>query len=125
MLIHSVGQDYEEQKKLLARNLEQRNEEILAATFLARRNSQTGELASYCMWARGMKSLLPKTDLIYFFDPTRPDGQRVVASARWERAEEILGNLLEPLDIYPERHRASDFPGENQIAELKADGGLD
>jgi hypothetical protein len=32
--------------------------------------------------------------------------------------------LLEPLGIYPERHRARDFPTEKQLEAIKAEGCL-
>jgi len=32
--------------------------------------------------------------------------------------------LLEPLSIYPERHRARDFPGDEKLDAIKAEGGL-
>ena len=125
MLINSLGQDYEEQKALLNKSQKTGNSQIVAASFAAMRNTHTGELASYCIWARGLESLLPRTDLIHFIDPQQPDGQKVVASAPWEYVEEILGDLLEPWRTYPERHRTRDFPTEEQIRLLKAQAGFD
>ncbi|HMF37468.1 MAG TPA: hypothetical protein VKF17_12540, partial [Isosphaeraceae bacterium] len=61
---------------------------------------------------------------IHFLDPERPDGQKVAASASWERVQEIVGDLLEPLGIYPERHRARYFPTEEQLEAIKAEGCL-
>jgi len=124
MLINSLGQDYEEQRALLTTTHQKQSEDVFVASYSAMRNTRTGELASYCMWARGVDSLLPRTDLIHFLDPERLDGQKVAASASWDRVEEIVGDLLEPLGIYPERHRARDFPSEEQIKSIKAEGGL-
>ncbi len=124
MLINSLGQDYEEQRALLTTTHQKQSENVFVASYSAMRNTRTGELASYCMWAKGLDGLLPRTDLIYFFDPGRPDGQKVAASASWERVEEIVGDLLEPLDIYPKRHRVRCFPTEEQIEAIKDGGGL-
>jgi len=124
MLINSLGQDYEEQRALLTTTHQKQSEDIFVASYSAMRNTRTGELASFCTWARGVDSLLPRTDLIHLVDLERPDGQKVVASVSWERVEEIVGDLLEPLGIYPERHRARDFPGDEKLDAIKAEGGL-
>jgi hypothetical protein len=124
MMINSQGQDYEEQRALLTTTHQKQSEDIFVASYSAMRNTRTGELASFCTWTRGVDSLLPRTDLIHLVDLERPDGQKVVASVSWERVEEIVGDLLEPLGIYPERHRARDFPSEAQIKSIKAEGGL-
>ncbi len=124
MVINSLGQDYEEQRALLTTTLRKQGEHVFVARYSAMRNTRTGELATHCMWARGVDSLLPRTDLILFLDPERPDGQKVLASISWDRVEEIVGGLLEPLAIYPERHRARDFPAEEQLEAIMAEGRL-
>jgi len=124
MLIKSLGQDYEEQRELLRTIHQQKSEDVFVASYSAMRNTRTGELSSYCMWAKGMDGLLPRTDLIHFLDPERPDGQKLAASASWEHVAEVVGDLLEPLDLYPERYRARCFPDDDQIKAIKAEGGL-
>lgn len=124
LAINSLGQDYEEQRALLTAIHEKRGEDVFVASYSAMRNTRTGDLASFCTWTRGVDSLLPRTDLVHLIDLERPDGQKVVASVSWERVEEIAGDLLEPLGIYPERHRARYFPTEDQIMAIKAAGGL-
>ncbi len=124
MVINSLGQDYEEQRALLTTTLQRQSDNVFVASYTAMRNTRTGELATHCMWARGVDSLLPRTDLIHFLDPERSDGQKVLASISWDRVEEIVGDLLEPLAIYPERHRARYFPTEKQLKAIKAAGEL-
>ena len=74
------------------------------------------------MWARGLDSLLPKTDLVHLFDPHRPEGQRIAASGTWERVEEVVGDMLEPAVLYPERFRVRYFPSERQLEAIRSGG---
>jgi len=124
MAINSLGQDYEEQRALLTTAIQKQGDDVFVASYSAMRHTRTGELASFCTWTRGVDSLLPRTDLIHLVDLERPDSPKVVASVTWDRVEEIAGDLLEPLGVYPERHRARFFPSEEQIKAIKAVGGL-
>ena len=124
MAVNSLGQDYEEQRALLTTTYQQQSDDAFVASYSAMRNTRTGELASFCTWTRGVDSLLPRTDLVHLVDLERPDGEKVAASTTWEHLEEIAGDLLEPLGIYPEGHRARDFPSEEQLKAIKAAGGL-
>ena len=40
--------------------------------------------------------------------------------ADWDRVVEVVGHLMEPLDIYPQRFRVSDFPTDEQLAAIGA-----
>ncbi len=122
LVVNSLGQDYAEQKRLLTATSHKLDDDLFVASYGVMRNTRTGELASFCTWTRGVDSLLPKTDLIHFVDIERPEGQNLVASAPWEHVEEIVGGLLSPLQIYPERHRAREFPSEEQIAAIREAG---
>jgi Protein of unknown function (DUF1444) len=123
LVIGSLGQDYGEQKGLLDTLHQKMSEDIFVASYSAVQNRETGRLASYCMWARGVESLLPRTDVVHLFDMDRPEGQKIVASAVWERVAEIVGELLEPVDVYPERYRVRSFPNDEQIAAIQASEG--
>ena len=122
LVINALGQDYGEQKGLLDTIHQKTGEDVFVASYSAVRNKETGPLASYCIWARGVNSLLPRTDLIHLFDPERPEGQRIVASGAWDRVAEVVGDLLEAVDMYPERYRVDTFPDEGQIEAIRAGG---
>ena len=58
---------------------------------------------------------MPLTDTIAFMQ----EGQGPLM-AEWGRAVEVVGHLMEPLDIYPQRFRVSDFPTDEQLAAMGA-----
>ena len=122
MVVNSLGQDYVEQKRLLTAMSHKLDGDLFVASYGVMRNTRTGELASFCTWTRGVDSLLPRTDLIHFMDTERPEGQNLVASASWQLVEEVVGELLSPLETYPERHRTRSFPGEEQIEAFREAG---
>jgi hypothetical protein len=57
--------------------------------------------------------------VIHFFDPARPEGEQLAASGPWEHVAAIVGDLLEPMGIYPERYRVRSFPSEEQIVAIR------
>jgi hypothetical protein len=62
-----------------------------------------------------MPSLLPKTDLLYFADPSSLDPPITVT---WEAAMPIVGALMQRTDDYPPRYLVEGFPNETQLAQL-------
>jgi len=122
LLLTARGQDFGEQRVLLEGIHQKAGEKIFVASYSVVQKQATGRLASYCMWARGMDSLLPKTDLLHLFDPQRPEGQRIAASGTWEQVAEVVGDLLEPAAVYPERFRVRFFPSESQLEAIRSGG---
>ena len=110
----SIGQEYTDQKDLLEKSLRRREEELFVASFMAMRNNNTGEIISFCSWADGVPSLLPRTDRIAFL---REGSEPILVD--WEKAEQIVGHLISPQDMYPERVRVDEFPSEQEYARLK------
>ena len=90
------------------------------ATFSGVHNNQTGEVTSYCVWSEGVDSLLPKTDMIYFFRPDEGEDQgKIVNGCAWDAVEKVVKPLLEPQDTYPPRYRVRSFPTAAQLRRLK------
>jgi hypothetical protein len=119
--MQSLGQQYAEQKELLDEHYQRNGNQVFVATFSAARNTQTGAVNSYCVWSDGAaQSLLPKTDLVYFFRPGADESERgSVTSCPWETVERELRPLIEPLDLYPPRFRVRAFPSAAQLQRLK------
>jgi hypothetical protein len=42
------------------------------------------------------------------------------AAADWDRVVAAASDLMEPLDMYPERYRVAGFPSEQQLVEMGA-----
>jgi len=113
MQIQAYGQDYNEQKETLDKLHEKQREAVFVATYSAMKKKDNGELTSYCVWSKGVPTLLPKTDLIGF---TQKDAKSRVAA--WDRVVETVGNLMEPLGMYPPRWKVTDFPTDEQLATM-------
>ena len=60
----SIGGEYHEQKEVLEKLYAAKGDDVFVASFSAAEHKATGELASYCVWSKGVPSLLPKTDQI-------------------------------------------------------------
>jgi len=75
--------------------------------------SRTGHQLSYCVWTKDRVSLLPKTERIVLGG----EGQAPIM-APWEEVVEIVGDMLTPMGIYPERYRVDAFPTAAQLAAM-------
>jgi hypothetical protein len=68
-------------------------------------------------------TLLPKTAIIGFQSFCLDEMSVIVdAAAEWDRVREVVGDLMEPIGLYPERYRVRSFPNPDQIEAIKGDG---
>lgn len=111
--VQSHGQDYNGQKDLLDQLHVKTGEDIFVASYSEMEKDDV--LSSYCVWAKGTLSLLPRTDLVAF---VRSEKDAKVAP--WNRAVEVVGDLMQPLDIYPPRYRVEEFPTDEQLKAMGA-----
>jgi hypothetical protein len=116
--LQTLGEDCNGQKSLLDALHQKQGQDLFVASYSAIQNEQTGELFSFCMWAEGVESLLPETDLIFFFRPDDGKEGKLAARAAWQHVQDCVGDLLEPQGMYPERHRVREFPSQRQLDEL-------
>ena len=114
--LRSQGQDYAEQKDLLDKVHESRGEDLFVASFSVAQHKETGKRINFCVWADGAVTLLPRTEQIVLGTL----GQTPIVAA-WEKVEAVAGELMTPLDMYPERYRVAEFPSVEQIAAIKAE----
>jgi hypothetical protein len=105
--LEEVGGIYTEQKRLLDAIHEKEDTDVFVASFSVSGNPETGKQRSYCAWTRGVVALLPRTDLIAFADPERPEGEHFRGVFAWESVEERCGHLLQPADDLPVRYEIS------------------
>jgi hypothetical protein len=111
--IQSSGQDYAEQKELLDQLHEKTGEDVFVASYSVMQHKETGHRVSFCMWAKGLPSLLPRTERIVL---GAEDQEPVIAP--WEKVVGIAGDLMTPMGTYPERYRVEDFPTSEQLAAM-------
>ncbi|HUE74936.1 MAG TPA: DUF1444 family protein [Pirellulaceae bacterium] len=116
--LRTLRAEYNDQKELLDAVHEQTGESVLVAPFGVLQNKETGRVTSYGVWSEGVECLLPHTDAVMFFRPTVPDDGKIVAGGAWEHVRQVVGDLMEPLGLYPERYRVREFPSEAQIAKI-------
>lgn len=117
LAIQWIGHDYQEQKELLEKLHEKTGEDIFVASYSGLTRKDTGTMMTYCVWVKDVLSLLPQTDLVAFV----ADGKNS-AMVPWDRVVEVVGDLMKPEGMYPERHRVADFPSEGQLALMGRSG---
>lgn len=115
MRAQSLGQEYTDQKELLEKSLKRGHDEAFVASYMAIRHKTSGDIISFCSWVDGVASLLPRTDRIAFI---REESEPVLVD--WDKAEQVIGHLFAPQDIYPERIRVDEFPTNDELDRLKA-----
>ena len=111
--LQSLGRDYAKQKEMLDGTT---GEETFVASFSVAHNPETGHFMTYCVWRKDVLALLPRTDTIAFVQ----DGRDPLV-IEWDRAVEVVGDSMTPLDTYPQRFQVSDFPTEEQLAAMGAE----
>ena len=111
--IKSFGQDYAEQKELLDELHKKTGEDVFVASYSVMEHKDTGHRISYCVWTKGTVSLLPQAERIVLGSE---DQEPIMAP--WEKVVEIVGDMMTPMDIYPERYRVEDFPTAEQLAAM-------
>jgi hypothetical protein len=106
---------YAEQSRLLTKYFEATGADVFVGNILWMPDGSGGQV-SVCSWAQGVLTLLPKTERIAFGAEGRP-----TRLARWADVERVVGPMLQPEpDRYPARHRVSQFPTEEQFAQMGA-----
>jgi hypothetical protein len=113
--VQSIGQSYTEQKELLDKVHAKKKQDVFVASYMAMSNKDTGQVMTYCVWSKNALAFLPHTDQIGFVE----EGKQPLM-ADWDRVIEVVGHLMTPLDIYPQRFRVSDFPTDEQFAAMGA-----
>jgi hypothetical protein len=59
--------------------------------------------------------LLPKTDLIAFFDPAKPESQGTLGLAKWDDVIRIADDLFLDTQMFPACFYVSKFPTDEQL----------
>ena len=111
--IQSFGHDYAEQKELLDELHEKTGEDVFVASYSVMQHKDTGHRISYCVWTKGTVSLLPQAERIVLGGDDQPP-----VMAPWENVAEIVGDLMTPMGMYPERYRVEGFPTAAQLVAM-------
>ena len=116
----TVVQDYSDQQLPLQAMLDPKSKRVFVSplSFLPLAKKQSS--LTCCDWVSGINVLLPKADLIRFVLSENKADHTIAAITEWDHAVNIVGNLMVPQGLYPERYRVSSFPTAAQMAKLKS-----
>lgn len=112
--LRTIAAEYSDQDALLAAVQRSQGSDATPAGFQVVQDTTTQLYSSFCVWTEGASSLLPRTDLVTL---ARADGQ-LVGTFEWRNLQRVVGPLMRPYDVYPERWLVQEFPSEQQIREL-------
>jgi uncharacterized protein YtpQ (UPF0354 family) len=110
--LQSFARDYDQQKEVLDGTTDK---DTFVASFSIVQHPETGDFMTYCVWPKDTLTLLPHTDRIAFMQ----EGKGPLL-AEWDRVVEVMGELVTPMGIYPERLRVSGFPTDEQFKAMGA-----
>ena len=108
---------YQQQTENLMKLSEQKGKDLFMASYTLNQRERGG-YESYSAWSKTVATLPPKTDLIAFFDPTKPESQRMLGLAKWDDVLRIAGDLFLDTQVFPARFYVSKFPSDEQLAEV-------
>jgi hypothetical protein len=111
-------QDYASQKEMLEAQLQREGRDIFVASLSGMRQESTGEVTSYAVWSKDVATLLPRADALVFVGPDDSGEMGQVASASWEKVQEVAGYLMQEQPMYPERYLVESFPTANDLAQI-------
>jgi hypothetical protein len=84
------------------------------------RDPATGAPHVAAVWSKGVRCLLPHAHVIGFAEPQLSDNKVLIYGlVPWGTAAAVMGDMLEPQGLYPERYLVKGFPRDEQIAEMQ------
>lgn len=110
-------QEYAQQKEMLDKLYEQQSIDRFVASFSAASEQDGDNVFSYSVWSEGIESLLPQTERVMFFR-SRGEENEIVASAPWHKVQKVVGHLMSDVDLYPKRYLVTEFPSDEELAQL-------
>lgn len=120
--LRSAFEAYTAQGELL-HALEKRKaeaEQCFVATFMVGGRCPEDPPRSATAWTDGVATLLPKVDEICFVRGSMKTGYQMIGPVPWGRVVEIMGDRMEPQELYPERYRVRTFPTHDELEALTA-----
>lgn len=117
----SLAITYADQKALLEAYYEKTKIDIYVATYTMFRRERDGNaIRSWCSWSEGVRSSLPKTDLI-MLGRRGADGKFVPVPVPWDRAIGLVGHYMQDANESPPRYFAEAKFNDTEWAALAAE----
>lgn len=117
MRVRELVEIYGQQKTLLEKANAASGEDVFVASYTGVKRDD-GQFSSYCVWSRGVPTLLPEAEEVALVDPERPDQDRLLGRHPFDAVRRACGHLLTPCDDVPARHRVVEFPSADDLARL-------
>jgi hypothetical protein len=111
---------YGDQASLLGRLNEKEGRDVYVAQFNGLCREHEEDYDSYAVWSKGIRTLLPRTERIVFYDEGRPGEDKVAADVSWRAVQLHCGGLLRETRDAPPRFLVEEFPSPDQIAAMIA-----
>ena len=118
---HAAWQRYEAQNEALVEGRYDSHPpgECFVSSLMPIRDPATGAPQSAATWSKGVRCLLPRTDVIAFVEPKLSDNKALIYGlVPWGTAAAVMGDMLEPQGVYPERYLVKGFPSDEQMAAM-------
>ncbi len=124
----SMSCDYAQQKAAIDERNKREGRDVFVAEYMTMPLPGRRELASGCVWADGVTSLLPRSDLIALLpsgcqkavmDGTASLDDAGMVLAPWERVLEFAEDMLVQIDVYPPRYQVDRFPARDRLDGLR------
>ena len=130
LALQTLAGDYEDQKALLDALHKKEGLDVFVASLMLIQEDKGKEdkgkeaggkrgtdkaVSSVATWTEGVEALLPRADRLVFLRPRAGGEPDILGMAEWGRVEEVLGDLLEPQGLYPERYQVQSFPTAEQV----------
>lgn len=113
-----VRADYNEQKTALEAKFDADGTDVFVGTVLEVEDDDSG-VHHYCVWTKGAQTLMPRAEYVVFVDLEKPEGNRVVAAAKWEDVmSRMAGSVTETDEYWPKRYRVNGFPDTKTLRAL-------
>jgi hypothetical protein len=114
----SMASHYHDQKEALEALHQQTNEDVFVASMqLMQQQDATKTISSWCVWSKGVQTLLPKTDLVAMNPGT--DSKDVLLVA-WDKLQAICGHYFKTTAEEPARFLVEDFPNQAEFESIRA-----
>lgn len=93
--------------------------ECFVSSLMLIRDPATSAPQSATVWSKSTRCLLPRADVIGFAEPQLSDNKVLIyGMVPWDTAAAVMGDMLEPQGLYPERYLVNGFPSDEQMAEM-------
>lgn len=115
---------YAEQARLLERVHERSGSDVYVAKYnglCGEKNDDYDDYTSHSLWAKGVVTLLPRSERVLFFDDERPRTERILADVDWSVVRQHCPTLMhDGGGHHPPRYLVREFPGEERLEAMRA-----